>query len=62
MFGVAGSGKTTILIARAKYLAEQNQDKKGLVLCFNRPLATYLKAQLDGFYQRDRPNFPSIGL
>ncbi len=49
MFGVAGSGKTTILIARAKYLAEQNQDKKGLVLCFNRPLATYLKAQLTDF-------------
>src|SRR5262245_53019238 len=49
MFGVAGSGKTTILIARAKYLAEQNQDKKGLVLCFNRPLATYLKVQLTDF-------------
>ena len=49
MFGVAGSGKTTILIARAKYLAEQNQDKKGLVLCFNRPLATYLKVQLADF-------------
>jgi hypothetical protein len=49
IFGVAGSGKTTILIARAKYLAEQNPDKKGLVLCFNRPLATYLKVQLAGF-------------
>src|SRR5262249_26340909 len=49
MFGVAGSGKTTILIARAKYLAEQNHDKKGLVLCFNRPLATYLKVQLTDF-------------
>lgn len=49
MFGVAGSGKTTILIARAKYLAEQNQDKKGLVLCFNRPLATYLTVQLADF-------------
>src|SRR5262249_15247920 len=49
IFGVAGSGKTTILIARAKYLAEQNPDKKGLVLCFNRPLATHLKTQLTGF-------------
>jgi hypothetical protein len=49
VFGVAGSGKTTILVARAKYLAEQHQDKKGLVLCFNRPLAAYLKAQLTGY-------------
>ena len=49
MFGVAGSGKTTILIARAKYLAEAESNNKGLVLCFNRPLATYLKAQLTDF-------------
>jgi hypothetical protein len=49
IFGIAGSGKTTILIARAKYLAEQSPDKRGLVLCFNRPLATYLKAQLANF-------------
>jgi UvrD-like helicase C-terminal domain/AAA domain/Nuclease-related domain len=49
IFGVAGSGKTTILIARAKYLAEQNPDKRGLFLCFNRPLATYLKVQLADF-------------
>ena len=49
IFGVAGSGKTTILIARAKYLAEQSPDKRGLVLCFNRPLATYLKVQLADF-------------
>jgi hypothetical protein len=47
IFGIAGSGKTTILIAR--YLAEQNPDKRGLVLCFNRPLATYLKVQLTDF-------------
>jgi AAA domain/Nuclease-related domain/UvrD-like helicase C-terminal domain len=46
LFGVAGSGKTTILIARAKYLAEQHQDQQGLVLCFNRPLAAYLHTQL----------------
>ena len=49
VFGVAGSGKTTILIARAKYLAEQNQNKSGLVLCFNRPLAAHLKTQLTGY-------------
>jgi hypothetical protein len=49
IFGIAGSGKTTILIARAKYLAEQSPDKRGLILCFNRPLATYLKAQLANY-------------
>jgi hypothetical protein len=47
LFGVAGSGKTAILVARAKYLAEQNPDQKGLVLCFNRPLSAYIKTQLD---------------
>ncbi len=48
VFGVAGSGKTAILIARAKYLAEQHPDQKGLILCYNRPLSAYLKTQLKG--------------
>lgn len=42
VYGVAGSGKTVLLIARAKLLAE-NQSKKILVLCFNRGLADHLK-------------------
>jgi hypothetical protein len=57
VFGVAGSGKTTILVARAQYLAEQFQDKKGLVLCFNRPLAAYLKTQLVGYPNLETETF-----
>lgn len=60
LFGVAGSGKTTILVARAKYLAEQNQDKKGLVLCFNRPLAAYLKTQLAGYTNLKTETFHQV--
>lgn len=38
MFGVAGSGKTILLIARARYLAIRHPDWKILVLCYNRLL------------------------
>jgi len=38
IFGVAGSGKTVILVARVKYLAERHPDWKILVLCYNRLL------------------------
>ena len=38
IFGVAGSGKTVILVARLKYLAERHPDWKILVLCYNRLL------------------------
>lgn len=38
--GVAGSGKTVLLIARAKMLAE-DPSKRILVLCFNKALARY---------------------
>lgn len=41
VYGVAGSGKTVLLIARAKLLAE-DLDKRILVLCFNRLLAEHL--------------------
>ncbi len=42
IFGVAGSGKTVLLIARARILAKRHPDWKILILCFNR----LLKAQL----------------
>ena len=42
VFGVAGSGKTVILIARARLLA-QDPDKQVLILCFNRALAEYFQ-------------------
>lgn len=47
IFGVAGSGKTAILISRARYLAEQDRNKKILLLCFNVALAAYLKNTLN---------------
>jgi hypothetical protein len=38
LFGVAGSGKTILLIARARYLAIKHPDWKILVLCYNKLL------------------------
>lgn len=45
-FGVAGSGKTLLLIARSKILINQNPQAKILVMCFNISLAAYLKSLL----------------
>ena len=42
VYGVAGSGKTVILIARARLVA-QDPNKQVLVLCFNRALAEYFQ-------------------
>ena len=42
VYGVAGSGKTVLLIARANLIA-QDQNKRVLILCFNRALAVYLR-------------------
>lgn len=41
--GVAGSGKTLILAARAKMLLKENPDWKILVLCYGVPLSRTLK-------------------
>lgn len=46
-FGVAGSGKTVLLLARAKLLAA-DPSKRILILCYNRALGTYLRASLGG--------------
>jgi hypothetical protein len=50
--GVAGSGKTVLLISRAKWLAEELQAKspegKILVLCYNVTLCAYLRSALSG--------------
>ena len=40
--GVAGSGKTILLIARAKLLTTESTERV-LLLCFNKPLAAYLR-------------------
>lgn len=46
LFGVAGSGKTVILIARAKYLSEAYPTGRILVLCYNVTFKSYLAALL----------------
>ncbi|MCT4617867.1 MAG: NERD domain-containing protein [Marinisporobacter sp.] len=46
--GVAGSGKTVVLMCRAKYLSELHKDWNILVLCFNKTLAAYLKDSIIG--------------
>lgn len=51
LFGVAGSGKTVVLLARARFLSEALPRGRVLVLCFNVALRSYLEASL-----RDRPN------
>jgi hypothetical protein len=45
-FGVAGSGKTLLLVARAKILINQNPQTKIVILCFNISLASYLRSLL----------------
>jgi hypothetical protein len=47
VYGVAGSGKTVLLIARAKMLAE-DPAKRILLLCYNRLLAAHLAASVAG--------------
>jgi hypothetical protein len=42
-YGVAGSGKTILLLARAKLLAEAGE-RRVLVLCFNKVLASWLRS------------------
>ncbi|MHA1821093.1 MAG: ATP-binding domain-containing protein [Promethearchaeota archaeon] len=41
-YGVAGSGKTVLLVSRARYLALTHPDWNILVLCYNRVLANVL--------------------
>ena len=48
IYGPVGTGKTIILLAKARLLAEDPQ-KRILALCFNRPLGQHLKDSLQGF-------------
>ena len=60
LFGVAGSGKTVILIARAKLLASTG--KRILVTCFNKALAEYLKSCLKDYAKNVTvKNFHALG-
>jgi hypothetical protein len=46
--GVAGSGKTLVLVHRARLLARSRPGRRILVTCFTRSLAGMLRAQLAG--------------
>lgn len=46
VFGVAGSGKTVMLLARAKMIAHLNRSARILVLCYNVAFGAYLKEAL----------------
>ncbi|MGK0189498.1 MAG: hypothetical protein ACI9R3_005315 [Verrucomicrobiales bacterium] len=46
LFGVAGSGKTILLLARARWLARERPDQRTLLLCYNKVLATWLSARV----------------
>ena len=45
--GVAGSGKTLVLVSRARLLSQMLPSQKILVTCFTRSLASQLRKQLD---------------
>jgi len=62
IFGVAGSGKTIVLVARAKYLAEAMPSSRVLVLCYNVSLRTYLRALLDGVRNVDVYTYHGWGM
>lgn len=59
IYGVAGSGKTVLLIARAKLLADQG--KSVLLLCYNRLLASYLSEAVKDHKTIIALNFHSWG-
>ncbi len=46
VFGVAGSGKTILLLARARLLADRDPTAKILILCYNKALAASLAAKV----------------
>ena len=46
IYGVAGSGKTVLLIAKARILSTEKPESKILLLCFNVTLASYLNELL----------------
>lgn len=49
LYGVAGSGKTVLLIARAKLIGSQMPEAEILLLCYNVTLAAYLKNVLKDY-------------
>jgi hypothetical protein len=51
IYGVAGSGKTVLLIARAKWLHDRDPHAKILLLCYNVVLSVYLRHVLEDHHR-----------
>lgn len=51
LHGVAGSGKTVVLICRARHLLARHPNWRILVVCYNRVLADYLRGVI-GAHER----------
>lgn len=49
IYGVAGSGKTVLLVARAKWLYDRDPKTKILLVCYNVVLSVYLKHVLKDY-------------
>lgn len=60
IYGVAGSGKTVLLVSRARLLAE-DPAKRLLILCFNRALAAYFQEAFAGLPNICALNFHAWG-
>ena len=56
IYGVAGSGKTLILLARAKHLAASS-DSRILITCYNRRLAAWIRRELRDYQNITVQNF-----
>jgi len=61
VFGVAGSGKTVILIARAKLISRLNPSARVLVLCFNVPLKRHAGRRVEKLFDRNGFSFRRLG-
>lgn len=55
--GCAGSGKTMVLAARARWLAEQHPDWRIQLLCYNRMLVPYLRGLVEGHHNIEVSTF-----
>jgi len=61
LFGVAGSGKTLILLTRARLLAKQNPEAEILLTCYNKALSRWMACHLKDFPNITVLNFHSWG-
>ena len=59
IYGVAGSGKTVLLIARSKILYDRNPEAQILLLCYNVSLGAFLKEALKKYPKIDVMHFDS---